>query len=95
MWFFKASRRKHPTCRSRGPNGELIERKYDYVHLQVEVLGERSRKMEVVEEIESIPHKSISFVVERDKEIQEWRETNNKEGKKVKRRRNRERTNEK
>ena len=30
--------------------------------------------MEVVEDFESRPHKAVSFVVERDKEIQEWSE---------------------
>ena len=29
--------------------------------------------MEVVEDFESRPHKAVIFVVERDKEIQEWR----------------------
>ena len=30
--------------------------------------------MEVVEDFESRPHKAVSFVVEREKEIQEWNE---------------------
>ena len=30
--------------------------------------------MKVVEDFESRPHKAVSFVVERDKEIQEWTE---------------------
>ena len=31
-------------------------------------------KMEVMEELESIPHKAVSFLVERDEEYQVWRE---------------------
>ena len=30
--------------------------------------------MEVVEDFESRPHNALSFVVERDKEVQEWNE---------------------
>ena len=30
--------------------------------------------MKVVEDFEMRPHKAVSFVVERDKEIQEWNE---------------------
>ena len=30
--------------------------------------------MKVLEDIESRPHKAVSFVVERDKEVQEWNE---------------------
>ena len=30
--------------------------------------------MEVVEDFESRPHKAVSFLVEREKEIQEWNE---------------------
>ena len=35
---------------------------------------EKRKKMEVVEDFVSIPHKAVSFVEERDQEIQEWRE---------------------
>ena len=30
--------------------------------------------MEVVDDFESRPHKAVSFVVQRDKEVQEWNE---------------------
>ena len=57
------------TCRSKGPDGELIERGYGYViashSLQVKV-----KNMEVVEDFESRPHKAVTFLVERDKEFQ-------------------------
>ena len=32
--------------------------------------------MEAVEDFESKPHKAVSFVVERDNEVQEWNEQN-------------------
>ena len=43
-------------------------------HLFIEALTEASMCMEVVEDFESRPHKAVSFVVERDKEVQVWRE---------------------
>ena len=61
------------TCRSNGPNGELIERPYDYVIASRSLQG-KIKKMDVVEEIESRPHKAIAFLVGRDKEIREGRE---------------------
>ena len=61
------------TCRPRGPDGEMIERTYDFV-IASRSLRRKITKMEVVEDFESRPHKASLFVAERDKEIQEWRE---------------------
>ena len=60
------------TSRSKGSKGEWIERTYDCV-IRVTASG-KSSQMKVVEDFESRPHKAVSFVVERDKEIQEWNE---------------------
>ena len=61
------------TCRSKGPKGEWIERTFDYL---VACQGSRGKisQMKVVEDFESRPHKAVSFVVEREKEMQEWNE---------------------
>ena len=40
--------------------------------LRVNVLKGKSQKMEVVKDFGSRPHKAVSFVIERDKEVQEW-----------------------
>ena len=61
------------TCRAKSSNGEMIERTYDYV-VACRSLKERITHMEVVEDFESRPHQAITFVVEGEKEIQEWRE---------------------
>ena len=50
------------TCRSKGPKGEWIERTYDYVIASGSLKGKISQ-MEVVEDVESRPHKAVSFVV--------------------------------
>ena len=36
--------------------------------------------MEVVEDFQSMPHKAVSFVVEGDKEVQEWNKQKMPEG---------------
>ena len=59
------------TCRSKGSQGEWIERTCDYVIACRSLRGKFSQ-MKVVEDFESRPHKAVSFVVERDKEVQEW-----------------------
>ena len=56
------------TCRSKGPKGELVERAYDYVIPSQNLKG-KITKMEVVEDFEFRPHKAVSFVIERDKEV--------------------------
>ena len=56
------------TGRSKGQKGEWIERTYEYV------LAKKISHMKVVEYFESRPHKAVSFVVEKEKEIQEWNE---------------------
>ena len=62
------------TCRSKGPKGEWIERTYDYVIASGRLKGKISL-MEVVEDVESRPHKAVSLVVKKKrKEIQEWNE---------------------
>ena len=61
------------TCRSKGPKGEWIERTCDFVIASGSLQGKISQ-MEVVEDFESRPHKVVSFVVKREKEIQGWNE---------------------
>ena len=74
-----AARRRVPlgegisSCRSKGPTDELIERTYDCVIASQSPQGE-IKNMEVVEDFEPRPHKEVTFLVERDKEIQELRE---------------------
>ena len=50
--------------------GELIGRTYDYV-IASSSLGGKIMKMEVVAGFDSRPHKAVSFVVQRNKEILE------------------------
>ena len=64
---------KASTCRSKGAKGEWIEKVYDYVIVCKSLKGNISQ-MKVVEGFELMPHKTVSFVVEREKEIQEWNE---------------------
>ena len=45
--------------------------------LQVKNLKGKITKMEVVEDFESRPHRAVSFVIEREKEVQEWKRTEN------------------
>ena len=61
------------TCRSKSAKGEWVEKVYDYVIACNRPKGKISQ-MKVVEDFESRPHKAVSFVVERGKEIQEWNE---------------------
>ena len=56
-----------------GPNGELIERTYDHAIASHSLQG-RIKNMEVVEDFESRPHKEATFLVERNKDFQVWRE---------------------
>ena len=60
-------------CGSKGSNGELTERTYDNVTTSQSQWG-KIKKMEVVEDFESRPHKAVTFLEERDKELQEVRE---------------------
>ena len=46
------------TCRSRCPNGELIERTCDYVVASRSLRGKITKK-EVVEDFESRPHRAV------------------------------------
>ena len=55
------------TCRSRGPEGDLIERAGDYVIASRSLRGRITRR-KVVADIESRPHMAVSCVVEREKE---------------------------
>ena len=55
-----------------GPQGELIERMFDYVIASRSLQG-KFKNMEVAEDFEPRPHKAVTFLVERDKEIQEVR----------------------
>ena len=50
-----------------GSKGSMI------LSLRVTVRG-KSSPMEVVEDFESRPHKAVSFLVESEKEMQEWNE---------------------
>ena len=53
---------KASTCRSKGAKGEWIEKVYDYAPACDSLKGKISQ-MEVVEDLESRPHKTASFVV--------------------------------
>ena len=52
--------------------GEWIEKVYDHV-IACNSLKAKISQMEVVEDFESRPHKAESCVVEREKEMQEWK----------------------
>ena len=54
-------------------HGEWVEKVYDYV-IVCNSLQWKISQMKVVEDFESRPHKTDSFVVERVEEIQEWNE---------------------
>ena len=71
--FIKSPGEGVPTGRSKGPNGELIERTHDYV-IASHGLQEEIKNMEVVEDFESRPHKTVTFLAERDDEFQVWRD---------------------
>ena len=64
---------KASTWRSKSAKGEWIEKVYDYVIACTSLKGKISQ-MEVVEDFESRPHKAVSFLVEREKEMEEWNE---------------------
>ena len=66
-----AAPKEASTCRSISPQGEWIEKNYDNVIAGNSLKG-KITQMEVVEDFESRPHKAVSFVVKREKEIQEW-----------------------
>ena len=78
LWFQRnrmhlVAPKEASTCRSKGAKGEWIERTFDNVVACHSLKGQISQ-MEVVKDFESRPHKAVSFVVEREKEIQEWNE---------------------
>ena len=54
------------TCRSKGPQGEWIERTFDYVIASGSLKGKISQ-MEVVGDFESRPNRAVSRVVKREK----------------------------
>ena len=56
--FIKVPGEGVSTCRSKGLNGELIERSYDSV-IASHSLQENIKKMEVKEDFESRPHKAV------------------------------------
>ena len=59
------------TCRLKGPKGEWIDKTYGFV-IACNCLRRKISQMEVVEDFESGPHKAVSFVMEGEKELQEW-----------------------
>ena len=69
----KGPKGKASTCRSKGPKGEWIETTYDQVIACNSFRGKISQ-LEVVDGFESRPHKAVSFMAEREKEIKEWSE---------------------
>ena len=78
MWFedrmmFIEAPKVVSTCRSKGPKCELLERTCDHVIASQSLEGEITY-MEVVEDFESSLHKAVSSVIERGKEVQEWKE---------------------
>ena len=62
--FIEATEEGVSTCRFKGPNGELIERTYDYVIASHSLQG-KIKKVEVMKDVESRPHKAVIFLVER------------------------------
>ena len=62
------------TCRSKNAKGEWVEKVYDHVIACNSLKGTISQ-MNVVEDVESRPHKAVSFALERGKGRQEWNET--------------------
>ena len=61
-------------CSSKSAQGEWVEKVYDIHHCLSTASKGRLSLMKVVEVFESRPHKAESFVVEREKEVQEWNE---------------------
>ena len=70
--FIAASEEGISTCRSKGSNGELIERTYNVIACQS--LDEKTKNMEIAEDFESRPHKAVAFLIEKGKELQEMRQ---------------------
>ena len=68
--LIEAPGREIPSCRSKCPNGKTIERTYDYVFASQSLQG-KLENMEVAEDFESRRHKTVTFLVERGKEIQD------------------------
>ena len=65
--FIEATEEGVSTCRSKGPNGELIERTYDYVIASHSLQG-KIKKIKVMEDMLSQGHiRRLLFLVERDK----------------------------
>ena len=78
LWFRKNHKHvvapeKASTCRSQSAKGEWVEKVYDCVIACYSLEGQ-FWQMRVVEDFESRPHKGVSYVVEREKEMQEWNE---------------------
>ena len=70
LWFQRERRHvvaleEASTCRSKGLKDEWIERTYDYVIASGSLKGKILQK-EVVEDVESRPHKAEFFVVKRE-----------------------------
>ena len=61
------------TCRSKVSKVEWMERTYDYV-IACNSLSGNISQLKAAEDFESRPHKAVSFVVERESEIQECNE---------------------
>ena len=61
--FIEAPGEGVSTCRSKGPTGEFIERKYDDVIASHSLQG-KIKNMDVVEDFESRPHRAVTFLVE-------------------------------
>ena len=78
LWFQKTRcmwwpQRKLLRAGQQVQNGEWVQKVYDYV-IACNSLKRNILQMKVVEDFESRPHKAVSFVVEREKEMQEWSE---------------------
>ena len=71
LWFIEAPGERISICRSKGPNGELIERTYDHLIASRSLQG-KVKNMAVVEDFESRPHKAVTFQVENDTRLQWW-----------------------
>ena len=61
------------TCRSKNAKGKWVDKVYEYV-IACNSLKREISQMKVVQDFELRPHKTVSFVVERGKEMQEWSE---------------------
>ena len=72
--FIEAPGEGISTFRLEGSNGELFERTYDYVMARESLQG-KHKNTEAVEDFSSRPHKAVTFLVDRDKELQVMRES--------------------